>query len=262
MNTLQILDEKGIQLIPALRTIIEVLEPSIEKRVLAYEKHLLDEECPPLPKFMEFYITNYRLSLIKDIARVADKYFLENDSLVILGSRDATSSFEVFADVTRDGVHYKFVTTQIIAGGHNIQCAHYRYLVKTKLAPTPSIEQERKIRNEMNRMGKVQRAQFDVDRFLERVQVCVNKLHAFLEADEDGKVLQQANELRWLGNSKRSMDDDSSKYKSLEEVDKYVLEISREHVKDGEFEKHIRLQLRNETKFLEQAVNKLEKVSS
>jgi hypothetical protein len=63
-------------------------------------------------------------------------YIKSGDTLIDSTYRSTAKGFTISCKVHRDNQEYYFDTDCIYAGGYNIQCLHFRYIVKTKL---PSI---------------------------------------------------------------------------------------------------------------------------
>lgn len=76
-------------------------------------------------------------SLAVDFVRAFAGYCNENDKVTILSNGKNEKGFNIISIVERNGEQYSMEMQLILAGGHNVQCLHFRYIVKTSL---PKIE--------------------------------------------------------------------------------------------------------------------------
>lgn len=116
-----ILDEILNEVAPRLNAIIEHYEKSAQEKGQTFTK--TDKE------YLEL---DYLYKLMSSVGG----YLTKTDK--ISGMRFSTSAkgFEIRATIERDGKLYNFETDAIVAGGHTIQIAHYRYITKTDLPST------------------------------------------------------------------------------------------------------------------------------
>lgn len=113
--------------------VLEVAKPKIEERTEKYIQEVLKEE-ERYPS--EFAIEMYQLGLIYDLVSALSKYIYDSDNLTYIELFTQKGIYVMKCLVIRSCITYSIDTEIILAGGHNIQCLHYRYLVKTNL-PKP-----------------------------------------------------------------------------------------------------------------------------
>jgi len=264
MDTLDLLQELKITISPVLYDIINTLEPRIAESVEIYRRMLLEDEYPPLPRFMDFYLKNYRLKLISDLSKVSDKYFRKDDEIEIREVRKQHGTFSIYSTIKREGESYYFNTQQIIAGG-NIQCMHFRYLVDTKLTPSPSVQLERAIRNEINQRNAFHKLNLEIENFENRLFEANLKLEHYKEKSTHEQILEICNSHSWLDRS--SSNKERPVYTNLKELQetsdkKYILEISERDFKSGKYEDTLKVEIYRMKECIKKSLKKKDKMKA
>lgn len=140
-------------------SVIEELIHQLEPNVLT----LLDRWEVQFEEEFEKEMTEYdkemaRLQMLSDIVNAFEKYTKPTDVMSDLRTYNSPKgSFEISADITRDGVTYPFYTEVIYAGGYNIQKLHFRYLTKTKLPQTSNKTLTTAIGEKIKRLSKLEK---------------------------------------------------------------------------------------------------------
>lgn len=120
------------------------LEKSLQKLASDREKYkypqeTFDSSARRLTKKAEadrYSIVNVYEYLITNFGKLfsaVSKYIKSEDILLNSTYRSTPKGFTISCKVSRDSQEYYFDTDCIYAGGYNIQCLHFRYIVKTKL---------------------------------------------------------------------------------------------------------------------------------
>ena len=114
--------------------ILENLKPVIQNLI---DAHVAQFEKKFERKMSKFDLTMSELYIISDMVKSVEKYTSHDDVLVSLGSSvSKKGNLEISALIERGGTEYRLTTEVIYAGGHNIQCLHYRYITNSKLPKT------------------------------------------------------------------------------------------------------------------------------
>jgi hypothetical protein len=80
----------------------------------------------------ELDIEDFKLDISYNLLKTLESYILPTDELIEI-IFNYQNTIEVTIIINRDGENYYLTTDMVLAGGHNIQSLHYRYLTKTKL---------------------------------------------------------------------------------------------------------------------------------
>ena len=87
-------------------------------------------------KYSIVNVYDYLITNFGKLFSAVSKYIQSGDVLLNSTYLSTAKGFTISCKVNRDNQEYYFNTDCIYAGGYNIQCLHFRYIVKTKL---PSI---------------------------------------------------------------------------------------------------------------------------
>lgn len=115
---------------------------SIDREKYKYPQETFDSSAIQLTKKAKadrYSIVNVYEYLITNFGKLfsaVSKYIQSGDVLLNSTYLSTPKGFTISCKVSRDNQEYYFDTDCIYAGGYNIQCLHFRYIVKTKL---PSI---------------------------------------------------------------------------------------------------------------------------
>jgi hypothetical protein len=102
----------------------------------------IDYKIKNLQSNIQYYIKGgierdiyfWKLGIKYKLFTSLSNYIDENDYISDITVNNGVKGLEISCSVKRLNEVYNFTTTCIEAGGHNIQCFHYRYIVTTKLS--------------------------------------------------------------------------------------------------------------------------------
>ena len=138
-----------------IETILTSIEDTILKMVAQSETLFIKQFNRP---FSEFDREMTRLYIISDMVKSIEKYTQPSDTLVTLNTATSRKgNVEISAQIQRDGNVYYLNTEAIVAGGYNIQRAHYRYLVSTSLPKTNNSELTKAYTEKIKKMTKAEK---------------------------------------------------------------------------------------------------------
>ena len=149
----------------ALDKILEEAEPFIdsvyEKRIELIEKENEERGYRPLSNYDKQAI---RFGLILDLVKAVGNYIYKTDEISNLRTDKTRGGvISISANVKRDDKDYYFSTQMIIAGGHNVQVRHYRYIVDTTL-PRKSLNTDAEnLKKEIKKLSKKDKIQKHID---------------------------------------------------------------------------------------------------
>ena len=155
-------ESKSNQLV---NTILDALEPTIvdmiNKIETAFLKANSDANYPKV--FSEYDRELTRLTIIFDMLKSIESYTTPTDQLISLNSSTSRKgNLEITAQIQRDDTVYNLSTEVIIAGGYNIQIAHYRYLTSTNLPKTGSSAITKEYSDKIKKMSKAEKLQKEI----------------------------------------------------------------------------------------------------
>jgi len=151
-------ESKGTGLI---YTILDALEPTILKMVNEVEAWFVKKFERP---FSDFDREMTRLQVIADLVKSIEYYTEPTDTLLsITPSTSRKGNIEISAQIQRGTETYSLKTEAIIAGGYNIQRAHYRYLTSTKLPRTGRSEISKEYTEKIKKLTKAEKLNFDIE---------------------------------------------------------------------------------------------------
>ena len=147
-------EEGGSTPVPAIETIKKEIEPYIEKMVDRFIEYKKSKEEP----YTELDLYFYRLTLQLDLLKALGSYLVPTDTVTNLRISDNAGKILINCTIHREGKSYPFDTEVIVAGGYNIQVAHYRYLVKTPLLKTTSNPSFDQLNERVKKLNKAQKS--------------------------------------------------------------------------------------------------------
>lgn len=154
-------------------------EPSVIKAILSdleptIAKMLEQAKLRHVEKF-ERKMTAYdeemtKLHFIYDLVRSLGTYLVPTDKLIYLNAKGSTKgSIVISAIIDRDAIKYDLTTEVIYAGGHNVQCLHYRYITKTDLPKTKSKPEADEIKEKIKILTKREKLNNEIISYQKRI---------------------------------------------------------------------------------------------
>jgi hypothetical protein len=152
---------------PLVDSILSALENTILDMVNRAEKYYSGQGMEFTPYDRELV----RLNIIYDMLRSIESYTLPTDSLLEINARtSAKGNIEISANIEREGLRYYLNTEAIIAGGHNIQRIHYRYITKTSLPKTGQSEISQSYAAKIKKMSKLEKLNDEIKNWEVRIK--------------------------------------------------------------------------------------------
>lgn len=140
--------------------ILAASEAVIVRMVEAMDAEYLRVMERPADKYDTEY---HRLVITWNLVKSVNKYTLPTDELVeVVADWARGAKVTISGRIARGGISYRFETEVIIAGGYNIQCAHYRYLTHTKLPQTGGSEAADIFKAKLSKLTKAQKLAADL----------------------------------------------------------------------------------------------------
>jgi hypothetical protein len=169
-------------------TILDALEPTVLTMVNEVEAWFIKKFERP---FSDFDREMTRLQVIADLVKSIEYYTEPTDTLIsITPSTSRKGNIEIFAQIQRETETYNLRTEAIIAGGYNIQKAHYRYLTSTKLPRTGRSEISKEYTEKIKKMTKAEKLNYEIEN-LERDITRVKKRLAENSPMTDAQIEQE-----------------------------------------------------------------------
>lgn len=164
--------------------VIETLKPYINEMV---EQIVKWEEKQTERAVSVFGRETIEFGLIFDIVKSLEKHTNKTDKIVgEIYANTIGGKLEIQTTIERAGENYSFATDVITAGGYNIQCFHYRYLVKTKLPRTGENEDTLRIKKDLQKRNRVQNLIWENDgwkREIEKARASIKAYSNFSRAE-------------------------------------------------------------------------------
>lgn len=152
---------------PLVDSILSALENTILDMVDKTEKYYTEKG----EKFTSFDREMTRLGIIHDLLKSLGTYTLPTDMLISINPRTSgKGNLEIYGRIQRGEESYFFETEAIVAGGHNIQRAHYRYITKTNLPKTGRTELAAEYAEKIKRMSKLEKLNQEIRNWEERIK--------------------------------------------------------------------------------------------
>jgi len=172
---------------PLVDKVLEALESTIVDMVNKTEKFYTEKGL----NFTAFDRELTRLTVIYDLLRSIEAYTLPTDTLISINPRTSgKGNIEIYGKLQRGEDTYTFETEAIIAGGYNIQRAHYRYITKTNLPKTGRSEKATEYSDRIKKMSKLEKLNQEIRTWEERMKK--NEEHiAWAQSLTDDEVLKR-----------------------------------------------------------------------
>lgn len=113
---------------------IQLIENQLKVETIDYKIRNLQSNIQYIKGNIERDIYFWKLGIKYKLFTSLSNYIDENDYISDITINNGVKGLEISCSVKRLNEVYNFTTTCIEAGGYNIQCFHYRYIVTTKLS--------------------------------------------------------------------------------------------------------------------------------
>jgi len=166
-----------------IENILTILEPRITELIHKIEE---SEFSQTGRMFTNFQKESTYLHLVYDLIRSVEKYTKSTDKLISIRSHySRKGNLEINAEIKREDKLYDLLTEVIIAGGYNIQVAHYRYLTKTDLPKTNNSILTNDFSEKIKKLNKTEKLQKDILYYQKLISNCKNRI------DDSSKLTDQ-----------------------------------------------------------------------
>ena len=153
-------------------SILDSIEPTVLQMVNRVEK-LFNKQFPDR-EYTRFDRDYARMNVISDLIKSIEKYTSPSDSLVsVNASTSSKGNIKISSIIMRDDIKYTLDTEAIIAGGWNIQMAHYRYITKTKLPKTGISELTKQYNAKLKKMTKIEKINNEINSYEARINTSI-----------------------------------------------------------------------------------------
>ena len=189
--------------------ILTIIEPTLEKMLVGYEDTYYEETGRYYTEFQKGCDVLY---LIFDMVKSIEKYTKLTDKLIELSTTVSNKgNIEIRAKIERDGVYYPFFTEVIIAGGYNIQKAHYRYITKTTLPKTNNSDLTNIYAEKIKKLNKKEKLQKEIEYYKKIISSSEKEIDKSIKlTDEDIlNLLLQEEYGRYLLSTWETLNNDS-----------------------------------------------------
>jgi len=148
---------------PAIPTII------IESKFLRDEmiESIKQKRLEKGEKFTEFDREFLEIVLLSDLMKAIGNYLKPTDKIKDVKTNKDRTGITISTIIYRDDEEFPFHTDVIVAGGYNIQTAHYRYLVKTKIRKESNNPEYDKYKEKIKKLSKIERLNHDMKYLLQ-----------------------------------------------------------------------------------------------
>jgi hypothetical protein len=150
---------------PAIPTIIKESQFLRDEMIETIKQKRLDKG----EEFTEFDREFLEIVLLSDLMKAIGNYLKPTDKIKDVKTNKDRTGITISTIIYRDGEGFPFYTDVIVAGGHNIQIAHYRYLVKTKIRKESNNPEYDKYKEKIKKLSKIERLNQDM-RYLLQVK--------------------------------------------------------------------------------------------
>lgn len=210
-----------------LDSVLEIAQPLITEMVEKYKKGRIVKGVLEIPT--KYSVEMYEWGIVIDLLKAFGRYIQRTDIITDVSVDKDKGVIVIDCNVTREGKTVSMSTEVIIAGGYNIQCAHYRYLVKTELrcygdmtVADPFIEHTKKLAT-IQRLG-------------EKLELIV---HCYERNVKDFYELSQKTYEEVIGHSSRLSWDRLSEWSKEHYKTKEALEAEQKKERDERWDHHL-----------------------
>ena len=155
---------------PVIDAVIKFCEPRFQEIVDNLNRDLLREGKDPLT---ENQVDSIFISCTFNLVKSMYNYVEKTDALLDTNLAYKRTGFIIETLVIRGSKLFDLVTDVIIAGGYNIQCAHYRYITKTQL---PRIHNS----TALTAIQKIMRKMSEVEKIEKKIQENTDSINNFI----------------------------------------------------------------------------------
>ena len=161
--------------------VLTIAEPFLNKLVENRKESAMKAE----ERFTAYDEKMYRIALVIDLVKAAGNYLLNSDELVGTFELKTGKDGSIESRIKREDKIFTFNTRMIYAGGYNIQCLHFRYLVDTNLSKikNEALEEVKAVEKAMKAEQRIQKEIEQIDRIIARDEKKLAEEEAKTEAD-------------------------------------------------------------------------------
>ena len=207
---------------PVIDKVLKEVKPYIEELVQQRIAYFNKEKI----RYTETDIKYYRLDLIIPLVTALGNYLLKTDTIEDIDFSKQKGVIIMNCRIIRDNKSNYFSTQVIVAGGHNIQVRHYRYIIDTKLPRiqfSTASEAHSQIRKSLD---KEQKANKEIEYYEKRIEQENSKLSSLKLLSEDQV---------WTNSDYSSWQYKDHSVKTQEEFDQTM-----KRIRTDEWDRHLR----------------------
>lgn len=173
-------ESKGVRL---MDIILDSLELTIQELINKTEESYIQKYDKT---FSEYEREITRLTIIYDMVKSIEKYTLPSDSLISINtSVSRKGNLAISAKIQREESTYYLNTEVIVAGGYNIQIAHYRYITSTDLPQTGNTIITKEYSDRIKKMSKIEKLNAEIESYKKRIKVNNDKVEEASKLTDD-----------------------------------------------------------------------------
>lgn len=139
-------------------------------------------------KTTKFDIEMYELQLQIDLIKAFGNYIKETDTISDIRLNTSSGTIVISCLVNRDGETHSFSSDVIIAGGYNVQRAHYRYIIKTDLKKLSTNPEYVKRNETLKRLTKAEKIIEDINHAKRRINLLNKEIAELSVMNDDQKI--------------------------------------------------------------------------
>lgn len=151
-----------------INDILDSLEVTITDMVSAAEANHNDRSPHP---FSDYDRKITRLVIISDMVKSVEKYTAPTDKLLTINARTTNKgNIGINTTIQRGSESFRLNTEVILAGGHNIQVLHYRYITSTDLPKTGNQVIFKELKVKLKKLTKSESLSAEIRQYEQRIE--------------------------------------------------------------------------------------------